>query len=61
MLNSIKQDKASSQTSQSTAIFIEKIKKETGIKTVLFKCIPLKRPGMSYMNYWEFGLFNVIF
>ena len=50
------QDKASSQTSKSTAIFLEKMRIETGIKTIPFSHIPVKAPDASPMDFCAFGL-----
>jgi hypothetical protein len=50
------QDKASSHTSKSTAIFLEKMQIETGIKSIPFKHIPAKSPDVAPMDYCAFGL-----
>lgn len=50
------QDKATSHTSKSTALFFEKMRNETGIEAIPFKCIPPKSPDVSPMDYCAFGL-----
>jgi hypothetical protein len=50
------QDKASSHTSKSTALFLEKMRNETGIKAIPFGHIPVKSPDASPMDFCAFGL-----
>ena len=50
------QDKASSHTSRSTALFLEKMCNETRIKTIPFDHIPVKSSDASPMDFCAFGL-----
>ena len=45
-----------SHTSQSTALFFEKKRNETGIEAVPFKCIPPKFPDVFPVDYCAFLL-----
>lgn len=45
------QDRASSHTSTSTALFFVKMRNETEIEAIPFKCIPLKSSDVSTMDY----------
>ena len=50
------QDKASSHTSKSTTLFLEKLRNETGIKAIPFGHIPVKSPDASSpMDFCAFG------
>ena len=50
------QDKASSHTSNSTRLFLEKMANDTGIRAIPFEHIPVKSPDAAPMDYCAFGL-----
>ena len=55
----VNQDKAPSYAYKSTAfifLFFEKMRNETRIEAIHFKCIPFKFPDVSLMDYYAFGL-----
>ena len=50
------QDQATSHTSESTAVFPEKMNTDTSIKHMSLQHIPTKSPDVSPMDYCNFGL-----
>jgi hypothetical protein len=50
------QDKASSHTSHSTALFLHNLSMQTGINAIPFSSIPVKSPDAAPMDFACFGL-----